>query len=114
MHRRADTSLFARNPALRLVLTQAALGSALGLAFAALLVIFDAHGVGTLIRESDIGIVAFVLLAGGFMVTFGSLVAGSAVMLLDDTTPRSGGLRDEAGLVRIPVRVRSRRDERGR
>ena len=112
MYRRAETSLFVRNPALRLVLTQAALGSALGLAFAALLVILDAHGVGTLIRESDMGLVAFVLLAGGFMVTFGSLVAGSAVMLLGDGPSRSGGLGDEAGLVPIPVMARRNRDHR--
>src|SRR6478736_10224253 len=115
MHRRAETSLFVRNPALRLVLTQAALGSALGLAFAALIVILDSHGIGTLIRESDSGFVAFVLLAGGFMVTFGSLVAGSAVMLLGEGSSRNGGLGDESGvLVPIPVRARRerRRDER--
>lgn len=102
----SGSSVWARNPALRLVVSQAGLGAALGLAFAGLIVALDVHGVGRLMLGSDMGLVAFVLMAGGFMVTFGSLVAGSAVMLLgsrrDDSDHRDRG--HLVGLVPAPVR----------
>jgi hypothetical protein len=109
MHQRPEASLFVRNPALRLVLGHALLGSLLGLAFAVALVATDAHGLGTLMRGSDTGVLAFLLLAGGFVVTFGSLVAGGAVMLLGEGSSGGGGLRGPApALVPIPVRARRR------
>jgi len=92
--------------ALRLVLQQSALGAALGLAFAGALVLVDAHGLGSLMLRSESGLVAFAMLAVGFMVTGGSLVAGGAIMLIGSGEPRghgpSGGWR---GLV--PIRVRA-------
>lgn len=105
--RRSPNSPWRRNPALRLVLKHAGLGALLGLAFAAALILVDAHGLGSLITSSDSGVVAFALLAGGFMVTFGSLVAGGAVMLIggeDDDRPDRG-----LGAVLVPVPVRARR-----
>lgn len=111
MHRRPETSLFVRNPALRLVLGHAMLGSLLGLAFALALVVTDAHGLGTLMRGSESGFVAFLLLAGGFVVTFGSLVAGGAVMLLGEGSSGGGGLRGPAPVL-VPIPVRSRRRPR--
>jgi hypothetical protein len=96
------------NPALRLVLKNAALGSLLGLGFAVALVACDAHGLGTLIRSSETGILAFVLLAGGFIVTFGSLVAGGAVMTIGADERGPGGRGRGAVLVPVPVRARRR------
>lgn len=104
--------LLKRNETLRLVLAHAGFGALLGFVFAVALVVLDAHGIGELIRNSDSGAIAFLLLAGGFMVTFGSLVAGSAVMLLprdgDDGHGGGGGGRRERALVPIPVRSRRR------
>lgn len=108
---RNEHGLFDRNPALKLVLSHAALGALLGLVFSVVLVLLDAHGLGTLLQHSDSGVVAFVLLAGGFMITFGSLVAGSAIMLLpedgDDGHGGEGPGRNRAESL-LPVRVRGR------
>jgi hypothetical protein len=103
--------LFEKNPALKLVLSHAALGALFGLVFAVVLVLLDAHGLGTLLQRSESGFVAFILLAGGFMVTFGGLVAGGAIMLLPEDGDDGhdgggpGGHRRES---LVPVRVRSR------
>ncbi|PSC04059.1 hypothetical protein SLNSH_15735 [Alsobacter soli] len=108
MPRRNNDSLLQRNPALRLVLGHAAVGALLGLAFAIALVWFDAHGLGRLMTDSDSGPAAFVLLAGGFMITFGSLVAGGAIMSLPkgDDDDRGGGRRYRYRLSPIPVVAR--------
>ncbi len=93
--------------ALRLVLQQSALGAALGLAFAGALVLVDAHGIGSLMVRSDSGLVAFAMLAVGFMVTGGSLVAGGAIMLIGSGEQR--GDRPDGGMpVLVPVRVAGR------
>lgn len=105
---RSPHSVLGRNPALRLVLKNAALGSLLGLSFAVALVAFDAHGIGSLIRASDTGLLAFALLAGGFAVTFGSLVAGGAVMTIGAAENGGGGRGLGAALVPVPVRARRR------
>jgi hypothetical protein len=109
MRRHDPSRLFRDNPVLKLVLGHAALGAGFGLAFACALVIVDAHHIGTLIRESDSGLTAFLLLAGGFMVTFGSMVAGGALMLIDHGSGPGGGHRFKGprrALVPVPVRVR--------
>lgn len=111
MRRHVLSQFFREHPAVRLVLGHATLGAGLGLGFACALVIVDAHGIGTLIRESDSGLLAFVLLAGGFMVTFGSMVAGGAVMLIDNGSGPGGGnrfRRSRRALVPVPVRARRR------
>ena len=96
--------------ALRLVLQQSALGAALGLAFAGALVLVDAHGIGSLMARSESGLVAFVMLAAGFMVTGGSLVAGGAIMLIGSGEPRGDGPTGGwQGLVPIRVRAAGKR-----
>lgn len=96
-----------RQGLVRLVLVNSIAGSIMGVVFAAALVLVDAQGIGGLIRASDSALLAFLLLAGGFAITFGSLTAGTAVMLLagrDDGGPDDGlpGLRAEL----VPVRVK--------
>jgi hypothetical protein len=100
----------------RLVVTQAALGAALGFLFACALCLFDTQGIGTLIRNSDSGALAFILLCGGFMITGGSVVAGTAIMALgsrDDDDDHGGhSVRlwfDHAPLRMVPVRVQRQR-----
>jgi hypothetical protein len=67
---------------LRLLAVNATVGAALGLGFVAALLALDLHGIGRLIRGSEDPIAALVLLTGGFVVTFASVVAGGAIMLL--------------------------------
>jgi hypothetical protein len=99
-----------RDGLVRLVLVNAIAGSVMGVIFAAALVLVDAQGIGTLIRSSDSGVLAFLLLAGGFAVTFGSLTAGTAVMLMAgrDSDGSDGGLPG-LGVELVPARVKARR-----
>lgn len=91
--------------ALRLVLQQSALGAALGLAFAGALVLVDAHGIGSLMARSDSGLVAFAMLAVGFMVTGGSLVAGGAIMQIGSGERQDDGPAGGSAAL-SPVRAR--------
>lgn len=97
------------DPTLRLVLTHGLFGAALGLCFTVALVVLDVHGLASLLTSSDSGLVGFALLAGGFMVTCGSLAAGTALMTIPrDDDDQDGGDRQELQLRPIPVRVRHR------
>jgi hypothetical protein len=96
----------------RLWVLNAVAGMWLGLIFAFSLVLTDAHGLGALVAGDPAGYVAFAALAFVLGLTFGSAMAGSAVMLLgrrddddDDHGPgwpeqsRKGSLR----LARVSV-----------
>jgi hypothetical protein len=99
-----------RDGIVRLVIVNSVAGSVMGIVFAVALVLVDAQGIGGLIRGSDSGLLAFLLLAGGFAITFGSLTAGTAVMLLagrDGDGPDDGLPGRSAELV--PVRARALR-----
>lgn len=98
------------DPTLRLVLTHALFGAGLGLCFTVALVLIDAHGLATLLKSSESGFIGFALLAGGFMVTCGSLAAGTALMMIPrgDDDDYDDGDRQELELQPIPVRVRRR------
>jgi hypothetical protein len=98
------------DPTLRLVLTHALFGAALGLCFSVALVSLDIQGLATLLRASESGIVGFALLAGGFMITCGSLAAGTALMTIPngDDDDHQDGDRAEFQYQPIPVRVRRR------
>jgi hypothetical protein len=99
------------NRVLRLILVNALFGAVLGLAFAIALILLNAQGLGQLLRGSDHGLVAFALLASGFMVTFGSVAAGTAIMQIGADSANGGGPRGRPAsapvLVPIPVRVRA-------
>ncbi len=69
------------------ILRHALLGVGFGCLFAAVTLWLDVGGLWTLLWRSPDWIVALCLLFGGFAVTFGSAVAGTAIMLLpDDST----------------------------
>ncbi len=55
-------------------------GVALGCGFVTLILLTDMFGIATLISQADAWVEASVLLFVFFSVTFGSLVAGTAVM----------------------------------
>ncbi len=102
----------------RLWVLNAAAGMWLGLLFAFSLVLTDAHGLGALIAGDPAGYVAFAALAFVLGLTFGSAMAGSAVMLLgrrDDDDDQGGrgtrSQRHEGGLhpLRVMVRPPTRR-----
>lgn len=72
-------------------------GVLLGWTILGAIIVTDTAGLKTLITLSGDGVVAMVLLAAGFAVTFGSLMVGSAVFLLpwdnddDDSDDQGGG-----------------------
>ncbi len=67
---------------LAFVLGNAAIGAALGIAFAALLLAVDAAGIRTLILGSSEPVAPLVLLILGFATLIGSLYTAAAVMLV--------------------------------
>ena len=81
----------------RFIILHWILGSALGLAFAALLLIVDPVGLRWLILHSNAPFIALALLGGGFALTFGGVVAASAVMLIAPEATPQGGARARVG-----------------
>jgi len=73
---------FPRDGLFRLVVVNLLAGAILGMAFAALLIAFDVQGLRSLLVKTDAVVPALLLLFGGFAVTFGSAVCGSAIMTL--------------------------------
>lgn len=98
------------DPTLRLVLTHGLFGAVLGLCFTVALVMMDVQGLSSLLQASESGFVGFALLAGGFMITCGSLAAGTALMMIprSDDDDQDGGHHEDLELQPIPVRVRRR------
>lgn len=88
---------------IRLYITNVAIGFALAAAFVALLIWQDVAGVGHLVLNSDMGIVAALMLWVFHGVLFAGVQFAIAVMAMaEDDTPR-GGLRDHSQM--IPIRV---------
>lgn len=82
----------------RLYIVNVAFGFALAAAFVAALVGFDVAGVGRLVLQSDMGIVAALMLWVFHGVLFAGVQFAIAVMgLAEDAAPRGGKL--------IPIRV---------
>jgi hypothetical protein len=83
------------DPVVRLVVGNWALGMVLGALLATGMLLFDALGLRTLLWRSDVALAGTILFIGSFALTFGGVVAASAVMRAgqdDDDEPR-GGLR---------------------
>lgn len=67
---------------LRFLAVHAAIGAALGIVFAGLLLLTDAVGLGTLFAGANTPLAAWLLYFFSFALTFASLKMGTAVMLL--------------------------------
>jgi hypothetical protein len=84
------------DPLVRLMILNWALGMLAGLACAAIILVFAAFGVRSLLWRSDVLIPGAALLCAGFAFTFGGVVCASAVMTFaadDRPQGRPGGLR---------------------
>jgi len=97
---------------LRLVVTNWILGAVAGAFCASLLLAFDFGGLrGLMFRESATAMAGLALLFGGFAVTFGGVVCGSAIMSLgarEETGARTPALAEPV-LQAIPAMSRRRR-----
>lgn len=94
------------NRLLRLFIVNWTAGVALGLVFAAALLLFDVAGIASLLRKSDMMLPGIALLFGGFAITCGGVVCASAVMFQagrEDTGPISGKGAPEP--VRVSIRT---------
>ncbi len=70
----------------RLIVVNWIVGMGFGALFAATLLWLDVAGLGGLIWRSESQSAALFLLFGGFAVTFGSAVSGTAIMLMGDSS----------------------------
>ena len=94
---------------LKLLLNNALIGTTAAVAIVAGLVAVDAHGLGTLIQQSDAPLLPVALLTFGFVVTLSSVAMGAAVMLLPYQDHNdSGNAREPIDGELIPVRVTAR------
>ncbi len=83
---------------LRLLLINALIGALVAVIVVAGLVMSDAHRIGTLILQSEHPALPIAMLIGAFVVTFGSIAMGCAVMALpyksddggDEERPKGG------------------------
>ena len=94
-----------RDPLLRIVVVNWIVGACLGVAFAALVLVADIGGMGSLILGHTVSIPAFALLFGGFAITFGGLVAATAIMLIKDDSDDDSDGGHGFTLQPIPVRA---------
>lgn len=86
-------------------------GAIIGIVTAAALLWLDIAGIGSLMARTSNGMAAIALLFGGFALTFASLVAGTAIMLMPkEDSPRDppGGHGAVSGEL-APVRIVARR-----
>lgn len=100
-----------RDPLIRIVVVNWIVGACLGVAFAGLMLVADVGGMRALMWGQTISFVALVLLFGGFAITFGGLVAATAIMMIrndDDDADGGHGYK----LQPVPVRAPSRRNDR--
>jgi hypothetical protein len=105
-----------RDRLVRFVIANVLIGMAVGCVFAGLVLYFDVAHLWRLISTSSDPVAPLALLFGSFMITFGSLFCGTAIMLLpkdDDPPPPRGGKKAPikiGGPARVSVAAgRSRR-----
>ena len=73
--------MFIRDPVVRLVVVNWLLGMLAGVLCAGLVLWVDSAGLRSLLERSEFWVQGLALLFAGFAVTFGGLVAGTAIML---------------------------------
>jgi hypothetical protein len=97
-----------RDPLVRMLIINWIVGACVGVAFAALLLAADIASIRALIMGTSVSIPALALLFGGFAITFGGVVAATAVMLMHDSDDDHRGGHGYA-LKPVPVRAQGRR-----
>lgn len=75
----------------RFLMANAAAGVVLGFIVAAAIILLDMHGIGTLLRTSDQGLVAAVLLTAGFAALAAAGLFSTAIACLPARSGRPGG-----------------------
>ncbi len=73
-----------RKPLIKLFVLNGAFGALLGVLFVALAFAFDLRGLGTLVANSDVAVLALVILTFSVSATFAGAAIGTAVMLLPE------------------------------
>lgn len=92
---------------IRFLLKHAAFGGAAGCVFVALLLAFDIGGLRHLVLNTGGGFVGLAVMTMLFVITFGSVQMGRAIMAMGHDEPPRGG-RAEA-LIPIPVETARQR-----
>ncbi|MDE2350645.1 MAG: hypothetical protein KGL66_02040 [Alphaproteobacteria bacterium] len=87
-----------KDPVVRMIVTHWALGAGLGALAAAGVLLLNIGDIRTLLAQSDIEWAGALLLFTGFMVTFGSVVAATAVMFNPVRADRDAGIDPETNL----------------
>ena len=98
-----------RDPLVRMLIVNWIMGACMGVAFAAVLLAADIAGMRSLIMGTDLAVPALALLFGGFAITFGGVIAATAIMLMRDDDDSDGGHGFHLRPALAPVRVRARR-----
>jgi hypothetical protein len=85
-----------RVPLFRLLAINLAIGIAAAVLMITGLLLLNPYGLRTLLLSDRSGVMVFVLLLFGFVVTFGSTAMGTAIMALGRDTGRGGGSKAKA------------------
>ncbi|WP_439527324.1 hypothetical protein [Pannonibacter sp.] len=96
------------NPLFRLLAINGAVGVLVSLLVFAGLLISNAAGLRDLIANAEDPVVPVVLLGFGLIITLGSAVIGSAIMMLPSDEDTGSGRRDRIEGELIPIRVHAR------
>ena len=97
------------DPLVHIVIVNWIVGACLGVAFAAVLLVADVGGMHSLMLGRNISVPALALLLGGFAITFGGVVAATAIMLIRDDDDTDGGLSSRLQPVPLRASARARR-----
>ncbi len=95
-----------RDPLVRIIIVNWIVGACLGVAFAAVILAADVGGMHSLMLGHNISVPALALLFGGFAITFGGVVAATAIMLIREDDDNDGGRSSR--LQPVPVRASAR------
>lgn len=95
---------------IRFLLKHAAIGAVAGVAFVGLLLAFNAAGLRHLVLNTSEGLIALAVMTILFMITFGSVQMGRAIMSLGRNDRRGGGRPQAEALIPIPVETAQNRE----